>query len=71
MLSTHCFEPLAQRVRDAAVDQTIYEIVIVTHWFPMPTRSRSQAITFGIWGQKRPALPPWCRSGRTVWMAES
>ena len=34
VLSAPRFEPLAQRVRDAAVDQTIYEIVIVTHMAP-------------------------------------
>jgi hypothetical protein len=31
---THRFEPLAQRVRDAAADQSIYEIVIVTDLVP-------------------------------------
>jgi hypothetical protein len=34
VLPAHRFEPLAQRVRDAAVDQAIYEIVIVTHMAP-------------------------------------
>jgi hypothetical protein len=32
--STHRFEPLAQRVRDAAANQSIYEIVIVTDIVP-------------------------------------
>jgi len=39
--STHRFEPLAQRVRDAAADQSIYEIVIVTDLAP-----HADAITF-------------------------
>jgi hypothetical protein len=33
-LSAHHFMPLAQRVRDAAVDQSIHEIMIVTHMAP-------------------------------------
>jgi hypothetical protein len=41
MVSIHQFEPLAQRVSDAAVDQTIYEIVIVTNMIP-----HADAITF-------------------------
>jgi hypothetical protein len=40
-VSRHHFEPLAQRVRDAAADQTIYEIVIVTNMVP-----HADAITF-------------------------
>ena len=39
--STHRFEPLAQRVRDAAANQSIYEIVIVTDLVP-----HADAITF-------------------------
>jgi hypothetical protein len=39
--STHGFERLAQRVRDAAADQSIYEIVIATNMVP-----HADAITF-------------------------
>jgi hypothetical protein len=39
--STHRFEPLAQRVRDAAADPSIYEIVIVTDMVP-----HADAITY-------------------------
>jgi hypothetical protein len=69
---THCFEPLAQRVRDAAANQSIYEIVIVTDLAP-----HADAITFTgdhIWDletEKQPARLLWCRSGRTVSMAAS
>jgi hypothetical protein len=41
VLPAHRFEPLAQRVRDAAVDQTIHEIVIVTNMVP-----HADAVTF-------------------------
>ena len=63
---------LAWRIREAAADQAIGEIVVVTHAAPHPDgRVVQQAMKLRIGQTELWRARTWCRSGRIAWTAGS
>ena len=67
----HQAASLALRVREAAADQAIGEIVVVTHAAPHPDGLVFRAMKPRIGHSELWRAPPWCRSGRIAWTAAS
>ena len=63
---------LARRMREAAADQAIGEIVVVTHAAPHPDGLVVQRAMKLRLGHTEPwRARTWCRSGRIAWTAAS